>query len=163
MSARVALLEDELKQLKLNSTAPQTTAHPPNESLTAVIGNIPGVKGSGPEEFGKASDCLLDRCRSRGIAIPSRVHPEAKFEGILFAKCISIEARNKLIESIKQVTRATFSSAPDVRNLFAKIEQPIDVRLAQQTFSESSQLGPRLPHVPISSQPFVSLEKSDQP
>jgi hypothetical protein len=89
-----------------------------DETMTIVIGNIPGVT-----TIEQAKEWVAKQCGSKGIPKPLDTFCKSdEFGGIVFAKCQSVAHRDALIAGIR--------GTPTMggKTVWAKVDQPIDAR-----------------------------------
>ena len=124
---KISDLERELNKLKLRP------AYEDQKVLnvmtnTVAIGNI---KGATTFEAGK--EWIASHCKAADLRQPldSSMYFKTKYTGIIFMKCVTAEERDKFVLSINEVAKSM--GGPAKERLFAKVDQPIDVRMAEST------------------------------
>jgi hypothetical protein len=122
-SDKVSWLEREVEQLKLrpNSVNPQVNA---NTNSNVVIGNIPGGG-----TFEAAQEWVKKHCEKASLIQPNDMFFKSDFNGIVFAKCDSVDDRDRLITSITQFSKR--SDPGNQNKVWAKLDQPLDIRTAK--------------------------------
>jgi hypothetical protein len=130
--SKIEKLEHDLQSLKLETSAQiakELTAAQNNNSngndnnLTVVMGNMPSCT-----TLQEAKDWLAKRCVDSGAPQPLESYCKSEaFNGILFAKCLSASHRDQIIASVRKFSGASFPKT------WAKIDQPIDIRTAENT------------------------------
>ena len=128
MSARVSCLEDEIKQMKLTTFSASALDQGSTRNNTIVVGNLPG---EATNTFEAAQGWVKKHCDQHGLAHfqTTDMYCKTNFVGLVFVKCGSPTDKDKLLSSITEVAKPT--AHLKTKNLFAKPDQPMDIRMAE--------------------------------
>ena len=121
MSARVSVLEDAIKQMKLNMFSTRAPDQSCTRNNTVVVGNLPGEAAN---TFEAAQGWVKKHCDQYGLAHlqPTDMYCKTNFVGLVFVKCGSPSEKDKLLSSITEVAKPT--AHLKTKNLFASLTNP---------------------------------------
>ena len=122
--SKISVLELELQQLKIDGKSEKSNNMANVSNNNVVIGNIPGG-----DTFEGATAWVKKRIDTSGLNEPIDMFFKTKYAGLVFVKYGSTDDREKLISNIEEFAKKTMSLGP--KNVFAKVDQPIDIRMAE--------------------------------
>jgi len=122
--SEISVLELELQQLKIDGKSESSKHIATVANNNVVIGNIPGG-----DTFEAAKAWVKKHIDTSGLNAPIDMLFKTKYAGLVFVKYGSTDDREKLISNIEEFAKKTMSLGP--KNVFAKVDQPIDIRMAE--------------------------------
>ena len=114
--------------MKLNVLSTRAPDQSGTRNNTILVGNLPGEAAN---IFEAAQDWVKKHCDHYGLAHlqSTDMYCKTNFVGLVFVKCGSPSEKDKLLSSIAEVAKPTAHLKN--KNLFAKLDQPMDIRMAE--------------------------------
>ena len=121
--SKLSMLQEQFENMKFQQV-PGCPKDANDRVKNVFVGNIPGC-----DTFEAAMGWIQNHCKANGITQPHEMFFKTEYRGFVFAKCGSTEEKNKLIASITDAAKKMPIAGN--KQLFAKEDLPIDIRLAE--------------------------------
>ena len=123
--AAIAMIQTEIENMKIQ---PKEVKPGVNSELdlTLVIGHIPVATC-----LDDAKKWVHDQCVQLKLSlVPDKIFSNGDYKSVIFVKTPSIEFRDKLLQHVQSVAKAS-AETDWTKRVFAKQDQPIQIRIAE--------------------------------